>query len=143
MPALKNYLKYMEKLEHYAETLGLRIISREESSEGAYNHNNSTIVIDPDLSESKEIAVLLHELGHAMDYHLTNKKLSPKIWSAYHYVLGDTPPSQDKLETVMAAEVRAWENGAVIAKRLKIPLGKWYASERKSALLNYRKSTNG
>lgn len=138
MTNLKNYEKYLRKLETYAETMGIRIISREEPCDGTYHPNNSTIVIDPDLSDSCEIATLLHELGHAMDYQLNNKKLSPKIWHAYEKLF-DGAHNINQLETVIEAEIRAWENGSLIAKRLKIPLGKWYAYERKTALTNYRK----
>jgi hypothetical protein len=138
---LKNYPKYLEKIYSYAESVCIKIIVREEDGDGCYNHFNSCLYIDPDLEEASEIATLLHELGHAFDYHLVDKKLSPKIWHAYEKVYSEDANLNDKeLQTVMDAEIRAWENGKVIAKRLKIPLGKWYAHERKISLMNYRRS---
>lgn len=136
---LKNYAVYLQKLLLYSEAMGLRVFSKTDPGDGSFDHNNNSITIDPDLAESSEIATLLHELGHAFDYHLLNDKISPKIWAAYDKVYSEAH-NDTELQTVIDAEIRAWENGKVIAKRLKIPLGKWYAYERKTALTNYRKA---
>ena len=133
---LKNYEIYLDKIKAYAKASALKIVRKTEPSDGSYSPHTSTIVIDPDLDESTEIATLLHELGHAFDYKLDS---SPSTWDAYYKVYTPEGPTPLQLEKVIEAEIRAWENGVMIAKRLKIPLGKWYAAERKVALTNYRK----
>ncbi len=138
MPRLKNYIKYLEKIHTYAESAGIKIVEQQVDCDGVFDHTTNKLYIDSDLSESVEIATLLHELGHALDYHLVNKKMSPKIWKAYGHVYEDRPVPKEHLDTVMAAEVRAWEIGRLLGKKLRIPLGKWFDKDEKAALANYR-----
>lgn len=135
--ALKNYDKYLQQIELYARALKVEIIYKTDPSDGAYDQRGSKLTIDPDLSESCEIATLLHELGHATDYSLIDIKSSCKIFDAYSKVYDDGGTKKD-LKLVIESEVRAWDNGILIAKRLKIKLGKWYYMERESALNSYK-----
>jgi hypothetical protein len=134
---IKNYRLYIQRLEKYAKSVNIRVVRSQQDGDGEYDTQNSVLYIDPDLDEDDELSTFIHELGHAFDYMLSHKKLSPKIWRAYEKVYYKKP-NQEELDTVVEAEVRAWEIGKLVARRLKIPLGKWYAKARKSSLLNYR-----
>jgi len=138
---LKHYGKIMNKLENFAEVSGIKIERGEEPGDGSFHHSTNTIILDEDLESTAEIATLLHELGHAYDYKLAIKPLSNRIFSAYDRIYEpDRVPSKRDMDLVMAAEVRAWCNAELIAKRLKIKLGKWFFSERKACLSDYRRS---
>lgn len=136
---LKKYTDYIALLLTYAEASGIKVKYKEEPCDGVYDHNTNTITIDEDLEESAEIATLLHELGHAIDNKLMLSRMSDPVWKCYDRVY-ESQHSQEDLEIVMEAEKQAWQNGRVIAKRLKIQLGAWYSYEQKTALTNYRKT---
>lgn len=132
---LKNYLKYLKKIEDFAKGSHIRIFWKE-SAEDSFQHRGAFIIVDSTLSEADEIATLLHELGHGIDASFILKE-SEKLFWAYTNVYEETGTTkQSKL--VYEAEKRAWDNGRLIAKRLKIPLGKWYSKAEKESLKSYK-----
>lgn len=134
---LKNYLEYLKKLERYAKAVNLKIEYKPEIGDGAYIPSRLVIRIDPDLSEADEIATFLHELGHALDDNLVNKEYLHKVNTAY-VAMGKERLTAKQRKVILDCEKRAWKYGSVIAKKLKIRLGKWYARIRARALREYR-----
>ncbi len=134
---LKNFDIYKDKLLQYVEACSLTIAYREEDGDARYVPSRRKIYLDRDLSESTEIACLLHEIGHSMDDTLSAKSLEKKIDRAYYAAYNKKPTTLQK-ELVVGCEERAWVYGRSIAKRLKIPLGKWFDREESDALKSYR-----
>lgn len=134
---LKNYDQYWGRITAYAKASGIAIELKPEDSDGCYIPSRSKIRVDNTLSEAHTIAVLLHELGHAFDIGIANKKLDAKTEKAYEAVLrGKYTPAQKDL--FMACEERAWDGGVVIAKNLKIRLGKWFTDSRNKCIKSHR-----
>ncbi len=135
---LKNYLIYLKKIETYAKASGIRIYWRD-SAEDLFNHRGSFVVIDSTLSETDEIATLLHEIGHGLDPSFI-LQTSQTLFDAYDASYSRKSNNvQDDM--VYEAEVRAWNNGRVLAKLLKIPLGKWYSKVEEESLKTYKEKT--
>lgn len=134
--SLKHYEKYKEKLLKYASGLELRVEFKEEFSEGIYLPSKRLIRVDTELDESTEIAVLLHELGHAIDDAMTEEALLGPIGKAYS-ALYKGKPTTKQVTLVLKCEANAWELGKMIAKQLRIPLGKWYDYEITTSLDAY------
>lgn len=135
---LKHFEMYVQRIQMYAESMQIKLEYSDADGEGAYIPSRNKIRVDPDLSESREIAVLLHELGHALDDTLADAKTYGAIERAYKRVYrGRTTPAQRQL--VIECEERAWEYGARLAKKLGIRLGKWYSGIRDENLGTYRR----
>lgn len=122
---LKHYKAYLKALRLYSKSHRIKILHVDESEYGEYSHSRRRIKIDDDLSNSCEIAVFLHELGHAMDADILSLPPNSKLEVAYaKYYKNKATKAQHAL--VKACERRAWAYGRVIASTLKIQLGKWY-----------------
>lgn len=137
---LKNYNTYIDKLNAYASGNNIKVIYREEDSDGLYIPTRRTVVIDQDLDPTVEIAVFLHELGHSIDQHLIcdpNTELSNKVEKAYRAIYKGKY-TRKQLNIVLTREKEAWTCGEFIAKQLKIRLGKWYFDIRDSYLSSYK-----
>ena len=80
---LPNYEEYFDKIAVYCEAVDLVIERKECDSDGLYVPTRRRIVIDRDLDESSEIAVLLHEIGHTLDDALKDQCEEKKIDRAY------------------------------------------------------------
>ncbi len=136
---LKHYSKHLKKLKTYANALGIKIIYKKNPiSEGVYVHTRNLIYIEKELSESTEIAVLLHELGHAIDTDFMTPKRCYKIEKAYDAA------EKGKLTTynrriILKCERDAWNRARLIARRLKIKLGKWFDEAEEVCLDSYKK----
>lgn len=133
---LKNYKKYKTKLLAYAKVVNLKVEFKEESSDGVYIPSRSKIRVDDLLEESEEIATLLHELGHALDDKLDIEAFPKSLERAYKQVYTGKP-SKPQLNMVVECEKTAWNLGRVIAKKLRIKLGKWYDHHEAYALKSY------
>lgn len=133
---LKRYDDYLDKLKLYAEACEITIEYKSVDGDGVYVPSRRKIVLDPDLPESTEIATLLHEIGHSMDDTLINKR-TEKVMDRAYKAFYDQSASKKQVEKVVECEKRAWIYGRSIAKKLRIPLGKWYDYEEKSALEGY------
>lgn len=137
---LKNHSRYLEKINAYAEAVGVNIEYSHIDSEGSFSPSRRRININPDLSDSEEIAVLLHEFGHFLDDSILHLKPDHELNIAYGRVYqGDPTAHQSAL--VLECEKRAWEYGKVVAKKLRIPLGKWYVECRQYCLKEYKSGT--
>jgi hypothetical protein len=134
---LKNYDYYKDKLEQYAAACEITVERKSYAGDGAYMPSQRKVVLDVDLPESTEIATFLHELGHSMDDTLLSKSYEKKLSRAYRAVY-EKLPTQSQLQEVIECERRAWIFGRALAKKLRIPLGKWYESEEADALGLYR-----
>ncbi len=137
--ALKHYEAYLERLFAFAKATGVKIrYDENQSSEGVWMPSIRKIKLDTDLSQSGEIASLLHELGHSLDDMLsTPAKLDEKLYKAYDAMYKDTCTKKQRA-LVVACEERAWNNGRDIANRLRIRLGKWYDQAEKYCLDSYK-----
>lgn len=134
---LKNHDLYMQKLEIYAAASGIAVEWAEEEHEGAWVPTRRLIRIDPHLIESTEVATFLHELGHSEDDSFANLKRWKRLDRAYSAFSRQTH-SEAQYRAVMGCETRAWTIGRAIAKRLKIPLGRWFDAEEAASLADYR-----
>lgn len=134
---LKNHDLYMQRLEAYAAASHVELVWEEEPDGGAWVPARRLIRIDPHLTDSDEVATLCHELGHSEDDSFQRKRVWKKLDRAYSaFQRGRQTPEQ--YQAVIECEERAWRFGRAIAKRLKIPLGKWFDDEERSALAAYR-----
>ncbi len=138
---LKNYNKYLKLLLEYAKLCRVEVYENElEDADGDYYKR--VINLDKKLSQSSEIAVLLHELGHFLD-EMVNPVLNerPELNRAYEIFndplfMGEMTYKQRK--ALIACEKRAWVYGKVIAKKLKIKLGSWYDKEMRAGMSCYK-----
>jgi hypothetical protein len=133
---LKKYDEYLEKLLTYAQACEIEVIYTEVEGDGQYVPTQRKITIDESLEDSTEIATLMHELGHSTDDALKDPKKLKKIDKAYKaFYSGESTEKQKKL--VLECEEKAWFYGRGIARKLRIPLGKWYDLEQTEALKDY------
>lgn len=114
---LPRFEDYRRSIRCYLRRHGISLRYAEVDGDGCYRVGRKCIIICPDLPETTEIAVILHELGHHLDEFLGG-------------ICHTT--------TRYYSESRAWNLGRVIAARLDIPLGAWYRAEEKDALHDYR-----
>lgn len=135
---LKNYTVYLKRLLALAKVLGIKVEFTSTSSEGIWMPAISKIKIDNELEESATIAALLHELGHSMDdsFRITYNEDSA-LYKAYDAFYNNRA-TKKHMRLVRKCEIMAWKNGRELAKRLKIPLGKWYDKDEKYCLNTYR-----
>lgn len=134
--ALKLYDEYLQRLELYAKASNILLVLAPEDSDGAYIPSRNMIRVDPDLTDSHQIAVILHELGHSLDDRLVDKKFASRVDRVYSsYYAGKIKGTQ--LEFLLDTERRAWEYGRAIAKITKIPLGQWYDAAKDYCLRTY------
>jgi hypothetical protein len=133
---LPNFEAYLAKLLAYAKACEIKVIYRDEPCDGVYQPSRRTIIIDKDLPESTEIATLLHELGHAEDDAFLDEFTLARLEKLYRKVYRVKLSKRD-LAQVLECERRAWQFGRAIAKKLRIPLGKWFEAEEDEALTAY------
>lgn len=134
---LKYYGEYRDRIEQYAAACGIKIKYDNKDGEGSYEPHKRLIRIDPNLSDSCEIAVLLHELGHCLDNNLLTKKIDKKLSKAYTAVYR-ARETKKQLAIVVRCEIRAWKYARAIAKKLRIPLGKWFDDIQKYCIYDYK-----
>lgn len=138
---LKNFDIYMDKLRMYVEACELTLEYKDIDGDGVYLPSRRVITLDKDLPESTEVATLLHEMGHTMDDSLYDPASEKKLDKAYKAVYKNKA-SYDQTQAVLACEQRAWVFARGIAKKIRIPLGKWFDQEEKDALNSYMGSDN-
>lgn len=135
---LKHYTKYLDILLIYAKAIGIKMDFSAYNGNGAWMVAARKIKIDPDMSESEEIATILHELGHVMDDTFQMSKSPNEVIDAYSCIYTGTYTKKQK-RLVIKAERLAWANGRKIAKLLKIRLGKWYTDVQRTSINAYKK----
>lgn len=134
---LKHFDRYLQKLNNYADALGIKIKYTDIDDEGSYSPHMKRINVDPNLTQSMELSVLIHELGHASDETIVGPNYDESLDDAYRVVY-HYKHSKKQLNIVIEAEKRAWLYGRTIAKMLKIPLGKWYDDVEQECIDNYK-----
>lgn len=139
--SLKNYDIYIEKIQAYTEACEITIEYKDVPGDGAYMPSRRVISVDKDLPESTEIATLLHEMGHSMDDTLYDKRSMKILDKAFPAFYNGTATEAQKA-AVIECERRAWVFARGIAKKLRIPLGKWFDKEENEALSDYRGESN-
>lgn len=135
--SLPNYDHYLDKLKLYASACEITVEYKEEPGEGIYIPKRRTLRIDPNLEESSVIAIFLHELGHSLDDSLTQPKYEKKLDKAYNAMYRKEAGAKHRA-LIMECEQRAWGFARGLAKKLRIPLGKWFDREEEDALQSYR-----
>ena len=136
---LKKFDEYYQKLEHYCEASEIEIQYKEHDNDGSWVPSRRKIILDRDLDESTAVATLLHELGHTTDDYLKDPKQEKKYNKAYKAFYNNTANEKQK-KLVVECEERAWVYGRGIARKLRIPLGKWFDTEEAEALRSYKEN---
>lgn len=140
------YIKNFNKLLKYAESMHIKVIYSDVNADAQWSPISRTITLSHSFkNDPKEIALFLHELGHARDdFSIRDRGYVKYIDLCYKRFNKLTLKNQKKVYitnnqkmTVIYTEHRAWENGIDIAKQLKIKLGKWYYEEMNDGLKNY------
>lgn len=136
---LKKYEAYIDRLSFYACALNIDITYSDSiEHDGFYNDATKRITLCEGLDDSSEVATLIHELGHAVD---DTFRPSPRsLDRAYQKDFTNTPLTRRQKAMILACERSAWRSGRVIAKRLKIPLGKWFDDEEAESMRIYRRA---
>lgn len=132
---LKHYNKYLNDLTAFARGLQLKIIYRVEECDGIFSVQRRNIYIDKDLGEANTIAVLLHELGHALQAYFGTEYDTHSVERAYW----SKRPSKKQKQLKFKYELEAWTNGYLIAKALKIKTGTWYLEISEYYLSSFQK----
>lgn len=138
MRKLKNHEKYRQALLGFAKSLNIKVVFKYDDGNGSYIPESRKIIIDNELTNSDEIATLLHELGHVLDEGLI--KDSPfynRLNKAYGRIYKKSVTKAQKA-LVIKCEKRAWVYGRAIANILGIKLGLWYESIAKQCIDAYR-----
>ncbi len=135
---LKHYDRYIASITNFASALDIEIVYKPYDDSAAWFPGTSKIIMDDNVSQTEEVASLLHELGHAVsDLFDTPDADIKAIEKAYGVIYKDAQVSAKNLSVVLATEHRAWNTGREIAKRLKIRLGKWYTDIEQECIEAY------
>lgn len=134
---MKNTNTYFNKLIDYCKAVGIDVYTKKDLN-NAFYVSVRRIYLDESFKDSLLIAVLLHEIGHFEDELLTsNKKLEELYARAAEKCDKDISMNKKEFDCLIGCETRAWQMAEVLARKLKIPLGKWFYKHRDSALLTY------
>lgn len=139
---LKYYKQYMKRLERYIQANGLKLVYSQEEESDAIIFSKNTIRIAWKQSEAEEVASILHELGHFLDFLVMTAEQIRKVDKSYA-IHHKAKKSTYHRNIVCQYEKRAWDNGRAIAGILKIRLGRWYDEVEAECLKSYKDYTNG
>jgi len=136
---LPNYQNYLEKLLLFAQSKKIKVIYPSRMGDiGYYDPEKRSIGLDPLLSKQEEIAVFLHELGHAIDDSLRfGSELEKKLDKVYRRYYANKRINKKEMKLIRNCEHRAWRYAKSIAKMLNISLGKWFYVVKKECLEGY------
>jgi len=134
---LKNYDRYLQSLEMYIKASGLTIKYATQPGDGSYSLKFRRITVDPDLTETEELAVILHELGHSLDDLMVNKSTERALTAAYTASELNSATKEQR-RRVLRCEKRAWKYARATAKKLNIPLGVWFDNIQAACLKDYK-----
>lgn len=134
---LKNYLVYKNKLLDFARACNISITYTPGDNEGSME-SSKKITASSNMSQSAEIATILHEIGHVLDDMSLTLADRTKVDKAYGKIYTDNYSHKHK-QTVLEREKAAWMYGRRLAAQVGIKLGKWFITEEKEALASYRK----
>jgi hypothetical protein len=125
------------KLIRFAKACRLKVLFKDCPDEAYYSPHRREIVLDKDLRKHEITPLLLHELGHSLDDHLTVGEAA-RLQRAYVAVYSGKF-SRNQIEQVIACEHKAWLYGELLARSLSIRLGKWFHRVRAECLYFYRR----
>lgn len=134
---LKHYERYRTLLQVFAKACRLRI-RYSHTREDSFVPTRNRVNIEKGQEESEEIAVILHELGHFLDYTTAPEKWTTELDKAYRMAYADKRMSPRNRRMVLACERRAWKYGRRLARQLKISLGRWYDEHEDACLKSYK-----
>lgn len=133
---LKHYNKHKKKIHTFASALGIKIVPKPYAEDGAFSAARRLVEIDSQLGEANTIAVLLHELGHAIQYYFGTEFNVRRVDEAYRTTEKTVTKSQRDL--LVRYETEAWNCGECIASALNIDLGVWFFEIKRYYLNHYR-----
>lgn len=134
---LKHYDDYLTRIELYARACGIKIKYDSKREECSYEPHRRILRMDPTLSQSAEIASLLHELGHALDDTLLTGRIERRLSLAYVALYAENN-TRGQLNLVIECEERAWKYARAVAKKLRIKLGKWFDDYKDICIEDYK-----
>ena len=134
---LRNYNIYYNKILDYCKVIDVTVYFKKELNNAMFITKGRKIYIDPNFNESEIIACLLHELGHFIDDTLNNKQFDKLYEKAYKKMDKDRALTKKEFNCILMCEANAWTHGEVIAKKLKIPVGRWYYKTMQNYLVSY------
>ena len=136
-----TYKKSLRKIVKYSRFRGVRLHWLPDlSSKGCFipSAKRNDIYVDNLLAPKERIAVLLHEIGHHLDYCADHMSFySREIIEARARMTLEIPLTREQKDSLLKCERRAWKKAKGIAIRLQIPLGLWFYKEQKSNLASY------
>ena len=132
---LKNEDLYFNKILTYCNAVGITVFYKPLLNNAQIY--DKKIYIDPTFTGSHLISVLLHEIGHFEDDIVNNNQFNELYAQASIKVDNNIALNQKEFDCIMKCEVGAWLKGEHIAKKLKIPLGKWYLKSMNKFLTPY------
>jgi len=135
------YTAYAKVLK-YAQGVGIRVVHKDDSDDGdgVYMQSRSKIVIDSENHIHIMLYALLHELGHHLSDQFYERRVGSELDKAYKRCYTNKKMSRLHQNLVVACERRAWDHGEIIAKMLKIKLGKAYKRYRYENLRTYKEN---
>lgn len=133
---LKHYETYIKLIRSYAKGIHLKI-EFVDGDNGVFSAQLRRIRCGTEQDETAIVATLLHELGHALDDALVNRKTFRAMSKAY-IALEHKKANAKQRRAIVKTEQRAWAYGKIIAKILCIPLGKWYDTYSRRYIREYK-----
>lgn len=111
----------MEKVVNWASQRGLSVHIHSKVESGRYEENCRRVDISSRLNPEKQLAILLHELGHYLIGSDNGKTARARFPNGYRRI-DDGEPGRDALHKidVIAEEFEAWHRGWKLGERLKI-----------------------
>ena len=140
------YRKYLRRIVKYSKKRGVKLCALPDlSCGGAFIHSffdkkggKNRIYVDTLLPPSERIAILLHEIGHHLDYCGNSESFFTRdIIEARFRHDKNLPLTQDQKKKLLISERRAWKKAESLATRLEIELGDWFNKERNKDLASY------
>lgn len=136
MRDLKHYDKSLKKLERLINALQYKLVhDPKDDDAGVYIPSKRKILLSTELSNSEELAICLHELGHCIYFLVTSEEDLDEMERIYDTFHKDATKGK---KAVLRYETAAWDIGEKLAKVLRIPLGKWYYEVKDECLQTYR-----
>lgn len=140
----KQYLKYKKRILEFAKFYRVNIVFKidKEGDFDYYKHSKNNkkplIVVKRNHPNNKKIAILLHELGHFLDYKEDNSRwrASEKAYNSYAWN-NFLPLGKTNKSVIVNAERRAWHKAEYLLAILQIPRGTWFDFYKKKTLKSY------
>lgn len=129
----QTYNKYFNILLHYCEMMHIKLYTSLEEDYALLS--TKTIVVNAEQDYENQIAAILHEIGHILDYTHNYKKFKKYRTYITLYKQHHDLTKYQKRELIKI-EIRAWEFALSLSKLLKIKL-KNFETIKKQNLATY------